>query len=205
MKARRAVPETKGTVRETKREVKRGGKRGRREETHELVSLVVVVLLVPIDPFSVHVRRLAPDEGLERPLEHRRPREVAFGLVLDALVRPVEVVKVPLVLTPLVTLLLRCAGWRRWLELSALAWSSRRRTRAGPTRCCDGDGGGGIGGELGGEETTASDTFRRREAGAEVGEVAVLIEGDPPGRGREGSVRTQREEVTTEAHQKLWK
>jgi hypothetical protein len=174
---------------------------GERQRT-DLVALILI-LLIPVNPLAVHIGRLTANERLERPLQDRRPRKIPLRLILHPLIRPVEVIKVPLVLAPLVPFFLRRANGRRRLELNALAGTSWRRTGTG-TRGDGREGSGGVGSELGGEETTASDAFRVGEAGTEVGEVAVLVEGNPPASKREVSL-VKRKEQERKTHQKLWK
>lgn len=143
--------------------------------------LVLAVIAAPVDVLAVHVGSLAPKVRLESALQDGGPRQVTF-VIFDRFVGPIEIGKVALVVTPFVA-----------ARVTGAVQQSRRRggfrardARLGRGRSgCLGLGlGAGVrcrrGGELGGEEAAASDTFTGLETRSEVGEVARLVKRNPP-------------------------
>lgn len=155
-------------------------------ETHAMVTAPrplggLVEIGAPVDVLAVHVGPLAPEVRLKRALQDRRPRQIAL-VVLDRLVGPVEVGKVALVVAPLVPSRRGRAARRRSRDRLAagLARARRGRTARAAARLCRRPW-GRRGRELGGEKPTARDPLRRLEPRSEVGEIAGLVEGNPPG------------------------
>ena len=154
-----------------------------------------LLALVPIEPLAIHVRPLPPQIPLKRPLKHRTPTQIPLVLV-NPFVLPIELVEIPLIVPPPLLPLDR----RRPYD-GRLSWFfGLRRTGSVGGGGSGRAEGGGESGELGGEESAAGEALSGDETGAEVGEVARGVEGDPPARA--SVARTERREGT---HQKLWK